>query len=219
VVGKKVSAPIRAWEDTWKWILGSRVALILLAVVGGVLGAIIIPSRQTLIERALYGGLGAIVTIFLILLICYVVQLQIAPYRQRNEAWGQIDELLGNKIEIDVCSGKVLADFNSNRDDKYRFEVNYVLKVANPPVHVAAVYLHLPGGSLAALDEPFTIVTKDHPHISKFQSTWDTKPFCEVGSKDKYYLTVFALDKDNWKSKECTFDQIGFLPIDLPRLY
>jgi hypothetical protein len=73
--------------------LGSKVALILLAVAGGALGAVIIPMSQALIARAIYGGLGALATVFLIVVIGYIVHLQITPYRQRNEAWEETDKL------------------------------------------------------------------------------------------------------------------------------
>jgi len=79
------SSSCRAWVDTKKWLLNSFIAWIIVAAVSGMITAIVIPTINTIIFRAIYGFIGAVIALILIICITYIVHLAITPYRQRNE--------------------------------------------------------------------------------------------------------------------------------------
>jgi len=52
----------------------------------GVLSALLLPTSATSVTQTIYGAIGALIGLFLFVLVVYLVQFIIAPYRQRNEA-------------------------------------------------------------------------------------------------------------------------------------
>jgi len=88
---KSEAAPKRAWKDTTSWLLNSIIAWVVVAIVGGGMSGLFIPSDNALISRIGFGILGAAVTIILIVVITYITHLIIVPYRQRNDALKQRD--------------------------------------------------------------------------------------------------------------------------------
>jgi len=97
---KTESAPQRAWKDTVSWLLNSLIAWVVVALVGGGMSGLFVPSGSGLISRIGFGILGATITIILIVSITYLTYLIIAPYRQRNDAIKQRDEIHGQITEL-----------------------------------------------------------------------------------------------------------------------
>jgi hypothetical protein len=94
------SAPKRAWKDTVSWLLNSLIAWVVVALVGGGMSGLFIPSDSTLISRIGFGILGATITVILIISVTYLIHLIIVPYRQRNDAIRQRDEIHDQIAEL-----------------------------------------------------------------------------------------------------------------------
>jgi hypothetical protein len=90
-MGDKASIPSRAWQDTWRWLLNTRLGWIL-----GIVGAGIVTSifaANALWSRVLAGFIGSVAAVLSIVSITYFVHLWITPIRQRNEAYAEIVRL------------------------------------------------------------------------------------------------------------------------------
>ena len=121
-------APQRAWRESRAWLINSFVAWIIVLVVGGVVSAVFIPTDNTpdntLIAHAVFGAIGALATLVLIIGITYLVHLQIAPYRQRNEALAKVSELekiiseQKSKPTPQIIIYEPMVDLFKYRDDK-----------------------------------------------------------------------------------------------------
>jgi len=89
-----VPIPQRAWRDTRKWLRNSFIAWIGAILVCAVLSSIFVPTPivDTIVYRTLFGFVGAVVALILIVSITYIVHLLITPIRQRNEAYDYITD-------------------------------------------------------------------------------------------------------------------------------
>lgn len=94
------SASRRAWEESWKFLLSTKIGWIIGVVLAGVISAFFVGNNPW--ERFLSGFTGSIISIVVIITIIYLLQLLIAPYKQRNEARKRVNELLNATQENDV---------------------------------------------------------------------------------------------------------------------
>jgi hypothetical protein len=75
------TSPSRAWQDTWDYLLNTKIGYALGVVVIGAVTAILAPSGNGVWPRFIVGGIGAIVGLIAIVILTYIVFLLIAPYR------------------------------------------------------------------------------------------------------------------------------------------
>ena len=96
--------PQRAWQDTRKWLRNSFLGWVIAILGCGVLSGIFapMPPIDTIVCRALFGLLGAVVALILIILVTYIVHLWITPIRQRKEAYKCLGDLIASSPAIHV---------------------------------------------------------------------------------------------------------------------
>jgi hypothetical protein len=97
------SSSQRAKKDFKDWLRNHIAAQPLSFFVPGagtMLVTYLIPSNVSIFMATLYGFIGGAIGLGLLYLIVYLVQLAIAPYRQRNEAYKLISELRKDKVII-----------------------------------------------------------------------------------------------------------------------
>lgn len=83
------SAPRKAWEDTKKWLLDNVISWFLAFLLPGggtMLATWRLASNVGIMRATVYGFIGGLLGLLLLLGITYVVHLVLAPIRQRNEA-------------------------------------------------------------------------------------------------------------------------------------
>ncbi len=92
-MAKWETAPQRAWNDTKDWLLNHILAWFLAFIVPGggtVLAAWLIPPTMDFKLAALYGFLGGIAGLLLLMVGTYVIQLVLALKKQRDEARDEV---------------------------------------------------------------------------------------------------------------------------------
>ena len=85
-----------AWEDTKKWLQNHIIAYLLAFFVPGggtVLATLVIPATMNITLAALYGFIGGMVGLLLMISITYATQCVLVVKKQRNDATNKVNEL------------------------------------------------------------------------------------------------------------------------------
>jgi hypothetical protein len=157
-------APTRAWKDTKTWLLNSFLAWILATIIPagcGVLVALFAPISMTHLNQAGYGVVGALGGLIIFVCAAYLVYLMITPYRQRDEARHQIEQLeekLRSKLALFVESNSVPAGYVPKGEQQSWFWRLRVKNTAISPIarcygEIVECYRIGAGGSRTIPDE------------------------------------------------------------------
>jgi uncharacterized membrane protein len=99
------TAPHRAWKDTKNWVIGQYFiawissSLVILAITT-ILSALFNPINTSRFLKVIFGFVGGLIAIVVLILIIYIVQLFVAMKKQRDE--------VRIRLNIDMSSGNLV---------------------------------------------------------------------------------------------------------------
>ena len=94
----------RAWRDTTSWLFTSPIAWIFAAIIQlvcAILATHFISVNANLGDKAIYGTISVSAGLILFLVLTYLIQLIVVPYRQRNELRRELLNIKTNKSTSD----------------------------------------------------------------------------------------------------------------------
>jgi len=80
--------------------------MFIVTVGSGVLVALFLPANPTPLKQAIYGGVGALITLLVVIIVVYLIHvLTVTPYRQRNEALAELAKIaqsMAYSLQVEV---------------------------------------------------------------------------------------------------------------------
>jgi len=205
------TVPHRAWKDTRAWLLGSFVGWILMIVMPagcGVLVALFTPINASLVSQAVYGAIGAIIALLAVISITYLIHLTLTPYKQRNEARDELQELQfkqGEREKQDELHFEFDGDSMITTDGKiYLHIVFYPVS----PVIVDNLQLELHNERFQSLEwKPFKL---DNNHGDNW--VFNLLPLRDKEPSRRYNVKLIAtIDTKEYESKSFVIDDTQVL--------
>jgi hypothetical protein len=130
----------RAWEDTWQWLLNTKIGFIIAFIGGGIMGGVFV--GDSLLMRALAGLVGALIGMIILVGIVYIIHIVITPSRLKKEAKHQfirknasyITRIFGNQEKkkyskvLDILQSmiKIENDVTDNMIGKHKATNNQI---------------------------------------------------------------------------------------------
>lgn len=99
------SATKRAWQDTWGYLLNSKIGYAAGVVVIGMIASIVVSTDSGWASRLLVGAIGAFLGLIVLVCVTYAIFAVRTPYQQRNEARILAIKLKETLSELDIIDG------------------------------------------------------------------------------------------------------------------